>query len=271
MAAATLSGINNCITIHLESWNIVRMNSETGDISLVEFIIYGLGLGVLLTAVVGVYVFAINAFGDRTLTTLSVLSTGFSVATSFLLVFFYIRQTQTLRDHSELLQTQSDIMALQYEPRIHVTNEPRFDHDQITVTVENQGPGVAGDPELETELEFEESENYSSPLRGTADLSTVSDDSRFIQAQEVKELTGDAVLSVSGPSGEGHNRHFSRIVANLADDGVSRIRVSLTVIAAGKNETESQDKVLEEEHFYSTLNEGDGFDLETRYACSRPS
>ena len=247
------------------------MESETGNISLPKLVIFGVVLALALTAIVAAFVYLINAFGNRTLTALSVFSTGTSVAASFLLVFFYIRQTQTLGDHSELLQTQSEIMALQYEPRIHVTSEPRFDNNQITVTVENQGPGVAGDPVLETELEFEESENYSSPLEGTAELSTVSDDSRFIQAREIKDLTGDAMLSVSGPSGNERDRPFSMVVANLADDRVSRIRVSLTVMAAGKNETKSQCEVLDEGHFYSTLNEGDGFDLETRHACSRPS
>lgn len=270
MAAAVLSGTNNSIAHSLQTRNVVRMDPETGDISLQGLIIFAFILSLALTAIVAAFVWLIDAFGNQTLAALSVLSTGFSVATSFLLVFFYIRQTRTLENHSKLLQTQSEIMALQYEPRIHVTSEPAFSHDQITVTVENQGPGVARNPALKTELEFKGSENYSSPIQGTADLSTLDNDSRFIQAQGIKDLTGDAMLSVSGPSGNDRDRPFSRVVANLADDGVSRIRISLTVIAAGKNGTGSQCEVLDEGHFYSALDEGDGFDLETRHACSRP-
>jgi hypothetical protein len=239
-------------------------------LSLPVLALYGI-IGIVISGgVFALYLSAVGSLGNQLLTGLSVFTAGASAFTSVLIVIFYIQQTNILSAHADILEVHSELMEMQYIPRISTVGEPKFESDSFTQTIENRGAGTATELELVTHVEFDNSESYESPLKGRSEMTEVSSGNRYLEGHHEGSFESDCFLEVTGLSGETKRRGFENVVSNLHSEGVSRIRVSLHIHASGQGDHESNCTALPEEYFYSDLKRGEGFSLESRYRVSSP-
>lgn len=249
------------------------MSENRPIIDLGDVVMYG-ALGVIAVIMSFVAYGLGHQFFDKgtVITGLSAFGSGVSAVTSLLVVIFFIKQTNIFKVHSDILETQSELMELQYIPRISCPSTPTFDDNSVMVEIENRGAGTATQLELLTHIEFSDSRDYDSPLNGRVVMEYSSDGAgaNVLSGHDIQQFKADARLSITGEDGSEYSRSFDNVVSNLASEGVGKIRVSLKVVASGQGSHQSETAVMPEEYFYSDLDRGERFTLEERYRVSLP-
>ncbi|WP_367996665.1 hypothetical protein [Haloferax volcanii] len=216
---------------------------------------------------------AYTMFDTQAISAVSAFGAGVSAMVSVFLVVIYLKQTEILGKHAQIMETQSDLMELQYVPKINTTGDPSFNEDAVKLSVENMGSGTATELQLLTRIEFEGSSDYDSPLTGTVDLVSTSGaghGKQSLDGNDTGEFEADACFDIVSLSGSERSRRFSNIIANLAGE-VERIRVSMYIDVAGQAGNPNSTSILSEEAFYTSLEGLDDFTLEECYRVSTPA
>jgi len=249
---------------------MANRDREYGAADLILWIMVGT---VVTFVLYSIFVIAQKQAGETAIAVLSAFGAGMSALTSIVLVGIYIEQTRIFDRHGKILQNQTDLMELQFIPDVRPTDNPKITGNQVEISLENKGPGDATNLELITRIEFEESNDYESPLIGSTDLGRIEDNhtgESYLLSGESGSFSGECLLEVSALSGEKKARSFENIVSNLSQN-VEKIRISLSVEISGKRGKPQQVSILPEEAFYTNLEDLDEYTVSECRRVSNPA
>lgn len=236
---------------------------------LTPWVMAGVLLSFIILAVIWV---SDTLFDAKTFSAISTFGVVMSALISVVLVGIYIKQTKIFERHGEIMETQSELMELQFIPNVNQLERPEFDGDRVRVTLENKGRGTATDFQLITRIEFEDETDYDSPLKGSTGMSKINDKKtgqRSLGSGETGTFEAESMLEVSILSGERSPRSFRNVIGNMKEE-VNRVRISLKIKVRGHRGDPQTLTILKEEAFYTNLDDLKEFTLQECYKVSKP-
>lgn len=241
------------------------------DFSLRDLFLWLVAGGILSVVVFILFTEAYELTGNVTISALSAFGAAMSSVISAILVGIYIKQTNILESHGEILRDQAELMELQYTPDVVTIDEPSFEDDEVSVTLENVGPGDASELHLITRLEFQGSSEYESPLIGSSIFEAdQSGGGKHLASGLRGKFRAPSKLEVTSLGSEDRVRSFHNMISNLEAE-IDDFRVSLFVVADGGGGNSEKRAILTEEAFYVSVSELDGSTLEECYRVSTPA
>lgn len=249
------------------------MEAEPDEFGISDLFYWLLGGAIASIVIFTLFAIAYEMSGDVVISSLSAFAAGFSSIISALLVGIYIKQTNILERHGQIMYRQTELMKLQYIPEVFPINEPKFESDNVEISLENSGSGPATELKLVTRLEFRNSQEYDSPVTGVSDFERIEDgDSgeKYLAPGSSKTYKANSKLEVATLSSEKRPRSFRNIIKNLQND-VDSVRISLFVRVEGKRGEPQQTELLSEEAFYASLDSIQNNTLEECYRISTPA
>lgn len=257
-------------TICIESH---AMKEQSTRFSIVDLFYWLLGGAIISVVIFLLFKISYELSGKVAISVLSAFSAGMSSVISILLVGIYIKQTDIIERHGQIMDRQADLMELQFIPDVSSLGPPTFENDSVEVSLENRGSGPATELKLLSRLEFRNSSDYDSPLTGESFFKRIEGNRSgegYLASGDTGKFKADSILEAATLREEQRPRSFKNVISNLEDE-VEEVRVSLFVKASGKGGEPQQSEILPDEAFYTDLEDDRNNTLQECYRVSMPA